>query len=106
LSTSAGTGGAPVARDNFLHHLKGTPSARQAEQCSAEVVCRDAEISRVESRVGAEENRQSRGAAVGRAYSGAAVCRALRAGAHRARRCHRPAFPAPQAGGTSSNASR
>jgi hypothetical protein len=47
--------------------------------------------------------RRARGVG-GRAYSGAAACRALRAEAHRARRCRGSAAPHPQASGTGSNA--
>ena len=49
---------------------------------------------------------ESRAAAARKlACAGAATCRALRAGAHRARRCRRSAPPLPQAGGSRSNAS-
>jgi hypothetical protein len=54
---------------------------------------------------GAAESRQSRAGERGDAPTpGTAACRALRAEAHRARRCLRSAAPHPQAAGTRSNA--
>ena len=94
----------PECCDNFLYYFKGTPSARQAGHGRAEGVCRDAEISRGESRAGQRRTVRAERATGGRAYSGAAACRALRAEAHRARRSRRSSAPQPQAGGTRSNA--
>jgi anti-sigma regulatory factor (Ser/Thr protein kinase) len=77
----------------FFTVIKGTPSARQAGPSPAKVAA-GTQKSVGEIASWSEENRQRQtGRPVGRAYSGAAACRALRAGAHRARRCRRLAAP-------------
>jgi hypothetical protein len=84
-----------VGCEDFLHGFKGTPPARQAGPGPADRM-RGRGSHRGESRAGVRESRQKpSGVAGGLAYSGAAACRALRAGAHRARRCRRSAVPAP-----------
>jgi hypothetical protein len=80
----------------FFTLIKGTPSARQAARPGpGRVQGRGSQPG--ESRAGAEGTASAGRAAGGRIYSGAAACRALRAKAHRARRCLRPAVPAPAA---------
>ncbi len=60
------------------------------------IVCGDAEVPEGIRELARGENRQQLGGdGRGLACSGAAACRALRAGAHRARRCRRSAAPAP-----------
>ena len=79
----------------FFTIIKGTPYGRAKPGRARPRSRGDAEISRGIASW-SERNRQAQaGLAGGRAYSGAAACRALRAEAHRARRCLRSAAPTP-----------
>ena len=59
------------------------------------IACEDAEVTGRNRKLARREPPGPSGVAEGRTCSGAAACRALRAGAHRARRCLRSAAPAP-----------
>src|SRR5215469_8617830 len=89
-------GRCPDAVMTFFTYFKGRAKARRAGLCPAQVTRRDAEVTQGSGDLaGGESWRKPAGGSRGRANSGAAACRALRAEAHRARRCRRLAAPAP-----------
>ena len=90
-------GRCPDAVMTFFTYFKGRAKARRAGLCPAQVTRRDAEVTQGSGDLaGGESWRKPARGSRGRANSGAAACRALRAEAHRARRCRRLAAPAPR----------